>query len=104
MLGKVSQDFDFSKIEKSVSDVSQVEALLVRFPDVVENSIKAWSPHYIATYLLQVSQAFNAWYAQNKIIDENNPQMSYNILVTKSVAQVIENGLYLLGIDLPEKM
>jgi arginyl-tRNA synthetase len=104
VLGKVSQDFDFSKIEKSVSDVSQVEALLVRFPDVVENSIKAWSPHYIATYLLQVSQAFNAWYAQNKIIDENNPDMYYNIFITKCVAQVIENGLYLLGIDLPEKM
>lgn len=104
VLGKVSQDFDFSNIEKGVSDVSQVEALLVRFPSVVENSIKAWSPHYIATYLLQVSQAFNAWYAQNKIIDENNPQMPYNILVTKSVAQVIKNGLYLLGIDLPEKM
>jgi arginyl-tRNA synthetase len=104
VLNKVSQDIDFSKVETNNKDVSQLEVLLVRFPSVVENSIVAWSPHYIATYLLQVSQAFNSWYAQNKIIDENNPEMPYNILVTKSVAQVVKNGLYLLGIGLPEKM
>lgn len=85
-------------------EVSDVEKLLARFPEVVENSINAWAPHYLTTYLLQLAQSFNSWYAHTKIIDETNSDMPYNLAITKSVAQVMKNGLWLLGISLPERM
>ncbi len=85
-------------------EISDVEKLLVHFPEVVENSINSWAPHYLTTYLLELAQSFNSWYAHTKIIDETNPNMPYNLAITKSVAQVIKNGLELLGISLPERM
>ncbi len=84
--------------------ISDVEKYLVRFPEVVEQCITEWAPHYLATYLLALAQAFNSWYAQVKIIDEENPDMAYHLALTEATAQIIENGLSLLGIDVPEKM
>ncbi len=90
-----------SGLEEPISDV---EKILARFPEVVENSITNWAPHYVTTYLCELAQSFNSWYAHTQIIDEANPNMNYNLAITKSVAQVMQNGLYLLGITLPERM
>jgi len=93
-----------AELKDEKMEVLNVEKLLARFPEVVENSINTWAPHYLTTYLLELTQSFNSWYAHTKIIDESNLNMAYNLAITKSVAQVIKNGLELLGISLPERM
>lgn len=81
-----------------------VEKTLARFPEVVINSINDWAPHYIATYLLELAQAYNSWYGNTKMIDRDNPNMSHNLAITQSVQKVITRGLWLLGVDCPNKM
>ena len=79
-----------------------LERLLYRFPEVVERAAKEFEPHYIATYLIELSAAFNNFYAHNKIIGSD--EEDYRLALTEAVATTIKNGLYILGIKAPERM
>jgi len=85
-------------------DVSEFEKLLCRFPDVVEHATSELAPQQIVTYLLQLSGAFNSYYATNKIVDTTDPTSSYKVALTQSFVQIMNHGLSLLGISVPEKM
>lgn len=87
---------------KASPQVSAVERLLYRFPEIVERSVADYAPNYLVTYLTELASAFNAYYAQNKII--GSEEETYRLALTTAVAQVLENGLNLLGIKVPEKM
>ena len=84
--------------------ITDVEKYLARFPEVVEQCISLWEPHHMVGYLLDLAQAFNSWYAKVKIIDEQNKDMPYNLAITRAFQITMKNGLYLLGIETPEKM
>ncbi|HBV01141.1 MAG TPA: arginine--tRNA ligase [Candidatus Taylorbacteria bacterium] len=78
------------------------ERLLYRFPEVVERAAKEFEPHYVATYLIELSAAFNNFYARNKII--GSEEENYRLALTRAVSIILKNGLYLLGIEAPERM
>jgi arginyl-tRNA synthetase len=84
--------------------VSEVEKLLYRFPEVVISSLREYSPQYIATYLIEIARAFNAYYAEHKIVDPTDATSGYKVALSQAFATVMKNGLYLLGIPTPEKM
>lgn len=82
--------------------ISPVEKLLYRFPEVVERAAADYAPNYLVTYLTDLASAFNSYYAANKII--GSEEEGYRLALTAATAQVLENGLNLLGIKVPEKM
>ena len=82
---------------------TEIEKLLIHYPEVVTHAIQDWSPHHLITYLLQLAQSFNSWYGNTKIIDET-PESPYKLAITQAFAQTMHNGLALLGIKVPEKM
>jgi arginyl-tRNA synthetase len=83
---------------------TDLEKILIHFPEVVEHAIQDWSPHFIVTYLLELSQAFNSWYGNTKILDADDSASPYKLALTKAFAQTMANGLNLLGINVPDKM
>ena len=87
---------------RCLQEAGVVERLLYRFPEVVERAAKEFEPHYVATYLIELSATFNNFYAHNKIIGSDEEE--YRLALTKAVSFVLKNGLYLLGIQAPEKM
>ncbi len=84
--------------------MTDLERLLYRFPEIVERSQKEYAPHYIATYLTSLASAFNGFYATERIADPDDPHAGYKLLLTESFRAVMKNGLYLLGIEVPERM
>ena len=84
------------------AEIATFERLLPRFPAVVERAAKQYEPHYVTTYLTELASAFNSWYAQEKIIgSEYEP---YYLALVSAFAHTMKNGLWLLGIEAPEKM
>jgi arginyl-tRNA synthetase len=83
--------------------LGEVEKLLARFPEVVYRAGEFLAPHFIATYLIELASAFNAFYANNKIVSEEE-NSAYRVALTAAVGQVLKNGLDLLGIATPAKM
>jgi arginyl-tRNA synthetase len=81
-----------------------IERLVARFPEIMTEAQRDWAPHTIVGYLLDLAQAFNSWYGQGKIIDEDKQATAYRLAVVKAVRQTLTNGLYVLGIEVPERM
>ena len=59
-------------------------------------------PSHVTTYLVELAQNFNAYYAQNKVIGSEEEE--YRLALTQATIQTLKNGLYILGIKLPSKM
>ncbi len=83
--------------------VTDIEKLLYRFPEVVARAALEYEPHYLANYLNELASSYNSWYGQGKILDDGAEQ-EYKLALTDATALTIKNGLYLLGIDAPERM
>ncbi|HEY4503507.1 MAG TPA: DALR anticodon-binding domain-containing protein, partial [Candidatus Paceibacterota bacterium] len=95
----------FPNISSSpTSSITLLEKLIIRFPEVVLRSREEYAPHHITTYLTELAGAFNSYYAGNKIIDEKNPLSSYRVAITRAFVDIMKNGLWLLGIKVPERM
>lgn len=91
-------------IENPVPGTETIERIVARFLEVISRSQQEWAPHYIVTYLSELAQEFNSWYGQGKIIDEDVSATSYRLYVVSAVRQTLINGLWVLGIETPEKM
>ncbi len=90
---------------KDVPDkVEYLEKLILRFPEIVERARLEYAPHYIVTYLTQLASEFNSYYSINKIVDKQDKLSPYRVMLTKLFSQIMKNGLWILGIEVPERM
>ncbi|MCX6717970.1 MAG: arginine--tRNA ligase, partial [Candidatus Taylorbacteria bacterium] len=92
------------KIQFDGASINILESLLYRFPEVIERAGEEYSPHYIASYLIEISSAFNSFYGNNKIVDKTDLNSPYKVALTLAFSEVLKNGLTLLGISAPERM
>jgi len=83
--------------------ITDLEKILYRFPEVIENCYSDYSPQNLVTYLTLVASEFNSFYANNQILDGGADQ-EYKIAITKSVSNILKNGLEILAIKSPERM
>lgn len=75
---------------------------LAQFQEVVVTAAKSYSPNIVCNYLYDLASKFNTLYNAHKII--GSEVEVFRILLSKSVGQVLKNGLKLLGIQSPNKM
>lgn len=108
MLDKAKQEgintLDLGTNPALPTSVSLVEKLLTRFPDTVERARLEYSPQHIAGYLINLAGAFNSFYATQQVVDVKNPLSPYYVALTQVFRQTMINGLWLLGIKVPERM
>jgi len=79
-----------------------LERIIFHFPEEVERAVHDYAPQRIVAYLNELAQAFNAYYANNRIIGSDT--QDYRLALTVATRTVLKNGLYLLGITAPDKM
>ena len=101
ILAKALGHTSFSDIPNEVSDLEKV---LYRFPEVVSYSYQELEPNHIATYLINLASTFNSFYAQTQILNTKDKYSHYYVGITKAFLSTMQNGLWLLGISLPERM
>lgn len=82
----------------------EIEQTLYRFEEVVANATVALEPQGIISYLTALCGAFNSFYAQEKIADGSDPHAPYKLAIANAVRQTLKNGLWVLGIQAPERM
>lgn len=75
------------------------------FPMIIVGAQKHDSPHLIAVYLEELAQLFNHFYNEVSVIGTEDAKLrSSRIMLIKSVAIVIKNGLTLLGVKTSNKI
>lgn len=98
---KSSSDIEIKNLELQNEELSVLRKL-VQFQEVIISSAQSYSPNILCNYLYELAQKFNTFYNAEKIIGSDTEE--FRVLLTKSVAQVLKNGLKLMGIESPEKM
>lgn len=99
-----SEKFELGDKKEIPESVTDLEKYLYQLPEIVEHSYESLQPHHVATYLIQLASAFNTFYGNTQILVEENKYMAYHLDLIKSFTQTMKNGLWLLGIEVPERM
>lgn len=104
VLKKADTNISDVKLEAGVLEPEE-RALLRRleyFVGVVEQAAREYRPNTIGEYLLDLAREFNLFYQKHRIIQSDKKNL--RIAVSGAVGQVLKQGLYLLGIEAPERM
>ncbi|MCX6206259.1 MAG: arginine--tRNA ligase [Bacteroidetes bacterium] len=75
------------------------------FPSVLEEAAIEHDPSKVAIYLFELAKTFNGFYTQHSIANaESDEKKSLRIYLSKLTAQVLQRGMSVLGIRVPERM
>ena len=76
-----------------------------RFNTVAENAFEEKAPHKICSYIYELSNDFNRFYHETKILtEENQAQKGSWVVLLDLVRKVLETCIELLGFSAPERM
>ena len=92
-----------------LAPVSESETALYltlnRFADAMENAYAEKAPHKVCQYIYELSEAFNHFYHETKILTEENEERKNSYLKLIALVQrVLTQCIELLGFSAPEKM
>ena len=96
----VKADWSCLDNESTANLIKAMKAL----PAAIENAAEKYEPYLISRNVIEICSAFNKFYFENRIMDENEGVRSARLAVTDAARKVIKLGLYLVGIEAPERM
>ncbi len=77
---------------------------LIDYPQLIEHAAQELAPHLIAFYLKDLAADFHSYYNASRFLVDDEAVKLARLALVAAVAQVIHNGLALLGVSAPEKM
>ncbi len=88
---------------------SSVESDLARklchYPECIQLAAAEYKPNLLANYLYELASLFSRFYQEVPVLQEPDADArNFRLQLIAAVAQVLNNGLYLLGIEAPEEM
>lgn len=84
------------------SFVRKLSKKIVQYQDVLKEAVVEKAPNKICAYLFELAQEFSRFYENVKVI--GNESEAELIVVVQAYTNVMEHGLGLLGIEVPEEM
>ena len=93
-----------SDIKLSVKEETLIQ-MLSEYEVVVAQAGEEYSPALIANYIYDLVKEYNQFYHDFSILKEENEALKgFRLLLSKNIASVIQKGMKLLSIDVPERM
>jgi arginyl-tRNA synthetase len=90
---------DFNPLEK------ELIKLIYDFEATLEEAAQLYNPSIIANYVYELVKIYNRFYHEHTILKEENEDLKkFRLQLSKICAQVIKNGMNILGIEVPHKM
>ena len=89
---------------------SEPEALallrkLQLYPEVVARTVDSYRLHTLTNFLFELAQTFNNFYVKHSVLEApSEDHRTARLQLITAVAQVLKNGLTILGIEPPERM
>lgn len=78
---------------------------LSQFQEIIVTASKTYSPNILCNYLFELASKFNTFYNKCSILTNSDQQRTnFRLTLTSGTAQVLKNGLKILGIESPERM
>ena len=97
-----SDEVDLSLLTHEV-EIALIKHLLV-FPQTVVKAAESNEPHKVAYYLTEVATLFMKFFAECRIIGEEQGIATARMQLGRATQSVLKNGLTILGISAPDRM
>ena len=85
-------------------EAQDVVRLLEQYPSVLKAALNKSEPSMITRYSVDLSQAFNKFYYEHKVMVDDPAERAARVALTRAVRQVIASALNLIGLEAPARM
>lgn len=103
---KLDGPFDATSVEIHLNEPAEIHLvrLLVRFGEVLPTILEDFRPNLLANYVLELARAFHSFFEACPVLKADEPTRSSRLALCELTSRTLKQGLYLLGIDVPERM
>lgn len=90
---------------KMNSEEVAIARWIYRFPEVIEEAARRYSPNLVANFIYELAQKYNGFYNKHSILEAGTEeQKDFRLLLTRATGEIIKKGLNLLGLEVLESM
>ncbi len=85
----------------------QAQALmlqLAKYPDMLAAAAADFAPHDVTFYLRELAAGYHSYYDAERILVDDEAVKKARLALVAATAQVLHNGLQVLGVSAPQKM
>jgi arginyl-tRNA synthetase len=78
--------------------------LLAKYPEMLTAAAEGFAPHDVTFYLRELAASYHSYYDAERILVDDEPVKHARLALVAATAQVLHNGLAVLGVSAPVKM
>ena len=78
--------------------------LLAKYPEMLTAAAHDFAPHDVTFYLRDLAASYHSYYDAERILVDDEPVKLARLALVAATAQVLHNGLAVLGVSAPSKM
>jgi arginyl-tRNA synthetase len=78
--------------------------LLAKYPEMLTAAAQDFAPHDVTFYLRELAAAYHSYYDSERILVDDQNVKGARLALVAACAQVLHNGLAVLGVSAPRKM
>jgi arginyl-tRNA synthetase len=78
--------------------------LLAKYPEMLSAAASGFAPHDVAFYLRELAACYHSYYDAERILVDDEAVKLARLALVAATAQVLHNGLAVLGVSAPQKM
>ncbi len=78
--------------------------LLARYPAMLTAAAEDFAPHDVTFYLRELAASYHSYYDAERILVDDEAVKRARLALVAATAQVLHNGLKVLGVSAPERM
>ncbi|MDP1655236.1 MAG: arginine--tRNA ligase [Hylemonella sp.] len=94
-------------VDLSALDSPQAQALmlqLAKYPEMLTAAAADFAPHDVTFYLRDLAASYHSYYDVERILVDDEAVKRARLALVAATAQVLHNGLAVLGVSAPQKM
>jgi arginyl-tRNA synthetase len=96
------KDADLSPLDSAPAQALML--LLEKYPDMLAHAAEGLAPHDVAFYLRELAASYHSYYDAERILVDDERVKLARLGLIAATAQVLHNGLAVLGVSAPRKM
>jgi arginyl-tRNA synthetase len=98
---------ELAQCDLAALDSAAAQALLLKlsdYPDMLMHAAHGFAPHDVAFYLRELAACYHSYYDAERILVDDEAIRRARLALVAATAQVLHNGLAVLGVGAPSKM
>jgi len=105
VLNRAKAENGAAKAQSIAAEECDLIVLLTQFPAIIKAAADSYSPAIIANYVYEVAKTYNKFYHELSILQaEDETAKQFRLKLSEASGKVINRGMKLLGIGVPERM